>query len=311
MKSEYCAEINKAKQISNMKFILNSPNKQKAAWEVINSVVGSSSRSVCNCRISPDEFNTYFTEIAVKTVNSIPASNFSRQHYLKKTKFKVGQLFYLTPVTDREVLTAIQGLSDSHCCDTFGLNAQVVKHVARAILFPLTQIINKCFAEGVFPSSLKKGKVIPLHKKGCYDDVNNYRPIAILPVFSKVFEELLKTKLVDFFNKMDFFADQQYGYRKNKSTMKALISIFETITESFDGNDKSSTMSLDLSKAFDCVNHRVLLEKLEYYGVRGVPLKIFQSYLKERSFLFLVKRTISVFLGLTDRESPCTKSQRF
>ena len=174
-------------------------------------------------------------------------------------------------------------MKTSNTEDIYGLNYKIFKLAGPLIIPQLTRVVNLCFAEGIFPQSLKLTKVIPIFKSGSRDDKNNYRPIAIQPIFSKIIEQILKKRLVKFFEKNDLFCLRQYGYIRRKSTIDALIEAVENIAASFDQSKQCSATCLDLSKAFDCVSHDILIKKLEYYGIRGIPLKLFKSYLTGRS----------------------------
>ena len=125
-------------------------------------------------------------------------------------------------------------------------------------------------------------RVSPIYKSGCKSQPNNYRPIAIIPVFAKIFEHLLKTRIVSFLEKCNIFYSKQFGYLRSKSCMDALVSMVDEVFDSFNKKEKISASLIDLSKAFDTVSHDILLRKLEYYGIRGGCLVLLQSYLCNR-----------------------------
>ena len=133
--------------------------------------------------------------------------------------------------------------------------------------------MNTSFNTGVFPSDLKIVKVIPIHKGGSTDDMNNYRPISLLSVFDKIMEKLMHKRLYSFMEESNILYDKQFGFRKNNSTINALIEITEKIKESVDKGKFGCSIFIDLRKAFDTINHNSLLTKLEHYGVRGVPIR--------------------------------------
>ena len=135
----------------------------------------------------------------------------------------------------------------------------------------------------MFPSKLKVGKVSPLHKKGSCDNPSNYRPISILSVFSKIFEKLMHQCLYKFLESFEILYPLQFGFREKHSTSHAFLSLTESIKQSIDSGKVGCGIFLDLQKAFDTVNHKILLDKREHYGIRVNELKWFQSYLSGRT----------------------------
>jgi hypothetical protein len=137
-------------------------------------------------------------------------------------------------------------------------------------------------AAGVFPERLKYSKVKPLYKKGEKSCISNYRPITLLPAFSKIFEKVMYKRVSNFLNLNNILAGEQFGFRKNLSTDKALYSFTEEILSALDNKMHVGGKSYDLTKAFDCVNHELLLSKLNFYGIRNIAGQLFTSYLHDR-----------------------------
>ena len=159
---------------------------------------------------------------------------------------------------------------------------QFLKIVADIVAIPLCRIINYSFTQGIFPDMLKIAKVIALFKAGSTEELNNYRPISLLPVFDKIIEKLMHRQLYTFLDEHDILFKNQFGFRKKCSTAHSLIEITEKIKESIDSGKFGCGIFIDLKKAFDTVNHKILLQKLEHYGIRGTILKWFESYLSDR-----------------------------
>ena len=144
-----------------------------------------------------------------------------------------------------------------------------------------------------FPDALKLAKVIPIHKGDSVLSVANYRPISLLPIFSKIMERLIYNQFIEFINEQKILSELQFGFQKNKSTEQAITSIISNITNSLSNKHSSYCIFLDFAKAFDTVNHQILIEKLKYYGVDGTTLDLFKSYLSNRSQVVEVNGKIS------------------
>src|SRR6218665_2915331 len=141
----------------------------------------------------------------------------------------------------------------------------------------LSIIINCSLNTGIVPDAIKIAKIVPILKKGEKNDVSNYRPISILPYFSKFYVKLMYKRL------SDYVKISQHGFQQGHSTYMALINMQDRITKAIDNNEYSVGVFFDLAKSFDAVNHKILLDKLEHYGVRGIQLKWFSSYLYGRA----------------------------
>ena len=148
---------------------------------------------------------------------------------------------------------------------------------------PLTHIINKSLKEEVFPSELKLAKVAPIFKAGATNKITNYRPISVLSFFAKVFEKIIYHKLIEFMDHNDILYCYQFGFRQRHSTQQAIITLVNKITSCSDCGDLVIGIFLDLKKSVDTVDHKILLKRLYAYGIRGVALKLLESYLSGRS----------------------------
>jgi hypothetical protein len=141
---------------------------------------------------------------------------------------------------------------------------------------PLETLFNVSFSMGIVPSNFKIAKVLPIYKNGSPTSTCNYRPISLLSVFNKLLEKLMSNRLLDFIQRKAILFDNHFGFRAKHSTDFAVLSIIDKIRKAIDERDFSCGIFLDLSKAFDTVNHEILIKKLEHYGVRGVAKNWFE-----------------------------------
>ena len=166
-------------------------------------------------------------------------------------------------------------------------------------MLPLSHILNKCFEQGIFPDQLKIARVCPIFKSGLVTDISNYRPISILNSFSKIFEKAIYNRLVTYIEKYNVISQCQFGFRKNYSTSMALLNLYDYISKAIDKGQYCMGVFIDLSKAFDTINHNILLEKLNIYGIRGLPNDTIRDYLCNRKQYVLLNNCKSQMLPLT------------
>ena len=146
----------------------------------------------------------------------------------------------------------------------------------------MTHIFNQVFITGIIPDQMKIALVTPIFKAKEENKFENYRPISVLTCFAKIFEKLMYKRLINFIEKNGILSKHQYGFRKNRSTEHAIIEMVDKITKAIDQEKYTVGVFLDLSKAFDTIDHRILIRKLEYYGIRGITKSLFENYLKDR-----------------------------
>ena len=173
------------------------------------------------------------------------------------------------------------------------------KFLLPAVIKPLTIVINQSLATGIFPEKLKIAKVMPFYKNDDITLMDNYRPVSLFTSISKVFEKVVFTQLYEFFDKHNLFFSSQYGFRKKHSTEMAGLELTDKILKDIDNKDISLAIFMDLSKAFDTLDHQILLNKLKYCGVNDISLKWFSSYLTGRQQYVEIDGYSSGLLPLT------------
>ena len=166
--------------------------------------------------------------------------------------------------------------------DSEGISMKVLKWILPSIALPITTLVNQSLATGIFPSNLKIAKIMPLQKQPNNCNIDNFRPISLLPSISKVIEKCVFDQVYEYFEKNKLLYDSQYGYRQSHSTETACLEIIDRLHRQLDQNKTPLCIFIDLSKAFDTLDHAILLSKLEYYGLQQNTLNWFRSYLFNR-----------------------------
>lgn len=266
-------------------------------WKVVDSILGIDRKSVKidsidingvqeseSLKVS-NHFNEYFTEVSSKLVPSIePCTNCDCSVLSDMILMDNMQpnSFVFETFSPGEVFKVIMSLKNKRSCTSDGVSTDMLKKVAWFVTDVLTHVFNKSVVNGTFPDHLKCAEVLPLFKKGDRKSISNYRPISILSTFSKIFERLLKVRIVSFLNKFDFFYVNQFGFRAGLSTEDAILRVCSQLYGSLNSNKQTVGLFIDMTKAFDLVNHDILLTKLYNAGFRGSFFNMLSSYLKNR-----------------------------
>ncbi|KAG8276518.1 hypothetical protein J6590_108834 [Homalodisca vitripennis] len=199
--------------------------------------------------------------------------------------------FYLYDTTIEEVIKTINSLPAKVSAGIDEISPKLLKACKHEIAYPLTTLINMSFQSGRFPHQLKLSKVIPIFKQGDQSEASNYRPISQISTFSKVIEKIVLNRLLNYMTYNNLLTDQQHGFTKNKSTSTALISFIEYVIDQIEAKNTTTAIFLDLSKAFDTLDHEQLLTKLNTMGVRGTEAEWFRSYLTNREQVVEIRHT--------------------
>jgi hypothetical protein len=287
--------IKMTQQVQNRQHIKNSSNKNRAAWQIINNknenkplesitnIVTVNNAIISDPIKIADAFNNYYIDGTKFDCNVSPNNNIKLPpNHLKS--------IFLRPVAVADVIKIIKMLKNTKSTGVDEITTEVIKHCADVLSVPLAFIFNLMLEKGVFPDKLKIAVVKPLFKKKDKKKLENYRPIALLSVFSKIAERIIFNQIYDFIEREHILAKEQNGFRKNKSTTTAIYQLTKTVTENVDKRIPICALYMDLSKAFDFVDHTRLLEKLERYGIRGNALDLLKSYLCNRKQCTEIKR---------------------
>ena len=268
----------------------NKKNPRKS-WQVIKEIIGKKSQNesshefkinedlVSDPRIISNQFNQFFTNVGPNLASQIPNNNIDPTSYINNN-ISVSLAMEPTDITEvKNILNDIKTTS----AGWDSISSRVLKHNYDHIARPLTHITNLSISQGVVPKELKKTIVRPIFKKGDKREFTNYRPISILPLFSKVVEKTMYKRIYGFLTTHNLLYDYQFGFRQKYSTNFALIHLIDKITEALKNNESIIGVFLDFSKAFDTIDHNILLAKLNKYGIRGIANKWIENYLFDRS----------------------------
>ena len=283
--------IRKVKSDYYEKKFIACKNDITRTWKVINSILNKKQRDKiggrmnCNGKMSDDShtiansFNDYFVNVGPNLDNKLPQCE---THYNKFMKKSFPNTMFLYPTTEHEIIDIVKLLKNNSAPGVDDFSTSVIKHVIEQLSKPLCHIYNQSLNLGIFPTKLKIARVTPIYKSGDKCLLNNYRPISVLSCFSKILERIVYKRLINFLNHNNILSDSQYGFRNKYSTSLALINIANKIVDAFEENSFLIGIFIDLSKAFDTINHNILLAKLNYYGIRGTANNWFHSYLTKR-----------------------------
>ena len=290
--------VRTAKKSYYGKLFEKDKNNSKKTWDHINDLLDGRKSAHKEFKIDKIEYeldgkqnemtlsedianalNDFYVNIGKRLANNIQESNVNYTEYLNEHK---NNTFFLVPLTSIEVKKVIRSIDQSKAAGYDSIPARLLVHAVDYICEPLTHIFNVSITTGIFPKDLKIARVIPIYKKGIKTSPGNYRPISILPVISKVFEKLVNARLMKFLESNHILSEQQYGFRHGYSTKLSLINLTNQITKLTDEGRVTAGIFIDFAKAFDTIDHTILLNKMYHYGVRGLPLDWFKSYLNNR-----------------------------
>lgn len=283
-------------------------------WRLLNDTMGRTKKGIDRVYIDgisydvaqnetfvANTFNQYFSGVtsnlaAGRAGYSDPLPT---ESYFQTVHNSTPGSFFMFPITPQEILDAIKSVSNKPSMGIDGIETSLIKNCSHSLVTPLEILFNSSIQQGLFPNLLKTAVVVPIFKTGSHTDIVNYRPISILSVISKIFELIIKNRIMTFFLNNNLFSDRQFGFLPGRSTDDALFSHVTDITNSTERGNMTVALYLDISKAFDTVDHDILIEKLYSWGIRGLVLDWFTTYLKGRSQVVRIGDNISSPLKIT------------
>ena len=257
-------------------------------WKTIRTLIGGvndktivtqtftlNNETISDGKVIASKFCNFFATIRHKYGNKIPLPSYPYNHYLTKKKNR--NTFFINSTDPCEISELIKSLKPKKSCSSDNLSSILLKLISKNYI-----IVNKSIECGKVPDLMKTAKVIPIFKSKAKDDLSNYRPISILPTISKILEKVVHKRLYQFIKKSNIIYQNQYGFRHNHSTLHAVTKLVSDLVHNMDNKKPTLSVFLDLSKAFDTIDHDILLCKLDFYGIRGLALDWFKSYLYNR-----------------------------
>lgn len=257
----------------------NSFNRSRESWNIVNDLRGRNNVSVTPSNLDPNDLNSFYCNIATE-LSARVSQRGDPSTYLNH--LAVSESFFFAPTNAEELKHLFRAIKNKGASGWDGISLKIFLALPDVALQALAEAISISFVSGVFPSCLKRAVIIPLFKGGEPDDPSHFRPLALLPTLAKVVERLVKVRVTSFLDRLGLLSSQQFGFRETMGTSDAIFSFLDHLYNLLNGGEAASAVFCDLSKAFDCVNHEVLLMKLERYGFRGPALEWFRSYLSGR-----------------------------
>ena len=230
-----------------------------------------------------NELNCYFSNIANELALKLPKPQHPLASYAKQAHESLNKDFSFKVVDENEVLTTINSLNEKKAAGLDGLSCKTMKKLVKVLSYPLTIIINRSIKENVVPKSMKAAKIKPLHKSGNRTDCCNYRPISILPIFSKILEKIANNQILNYIENQGLLNACQFGFRRGKGTSQALAVFIENAFTAFNDGKCIIGVFIDFSKAFDTIDHEILLEKLKLFNFNKSAINWIKSFLSSRT----------------------------
>ena len=318
---EFMAILRKCKRKLKLNYYQNKCNEfrknGKKMWTLINKINGRINDKTCiidylkvnnikylSGKDISNQFGKYFSSVGKEFALKIGEPKIPLHNYLERIPINPKCMFF-EPVTVQEVSNIVQSLKPKHSSGYDDISNKLIKELHPVILKPFTEVINRSLQEGTFLDDMKRSDTIPLYKTKEKYYTTNYRPISLLLTLSKILEKVVYKRTIKFLDKNELIYNSQYGFRAKHSCVDAVMELTTEILKSRENTLHTISVFLDLSKAFDTLDPKILIKKLEKYGLRGVVLNWFESYLMNRQLRVkceVAKETKTQYSNLYDVE---------
>ena len=294
--------IKDAKVMYDRSQVEQNSHDPKKLWNLINQKLGKNKKqntpitkiyhknnqAVTDTKEIADTMNIFFSNIGQELSDKIQTPNNAQ---LKMPASNPKSIF-LYPTDYHEITNIINNLKLKNG-GVDNINTKTIKTLATYIIEPLEYIFNLCIETSIWPDALKNAEIIPIYKSSNKNYPQNYRPISLISNLAKILEKIIYNRLYNFITSCNILSNNQYGFVRNKGTKDALQRITNILYNNLDKSKPTAITFLDLAKAFDTVNHKLLLKKLHCYGIRGNAYKLISNYLNNRQQRVKIKDKIS------------------
>lgn len=300
---EVTSLIRKTKKEYYTTQLKEAKGNSKQYWDIINNIskkqqtnVSTNNNAEKTNVEAADAYNAHFTNIASKLLAEEFGHDFPTQ--LDNIK-RIEREFKFRKISYNDILIAINRMKNKRSCGFDGISIKTIKNNIDVFIPILYHIYNLSLDTGEFPESLKIACVIPIYKAGNQSDLNNYRPISLLTTISKIFEKCIHEQISTYFLTNNLFSSNQFGFLPKRGTDLAVINHIDNIVSSLDQGKCCLGLYIDFKKAFDLVDLTILTQKLEIYGVRGIEIEWFKSFLFNRNQIVKIKSAASKINKIT------------